>query len=565
MSGGRNRRSSSLSQVDRLSQGAPRAANLKDQRPFNDKAYVSHCVDKLYEFLKEKAYPNYTTPQALSRMSAKEFENVITFLIQFFEPNFKLGGGTRMEDAVLEQLRRLGYPYPLHKSMLMGIGSQPHKALAIITWLADFAKYLDSVNPLEDFFTAEDSPIGTPGPRLAGGSGTVGLLLKHCLQRQDDDSSFDEDAFLDNLVLEAVGPIQPVEEIEKKLAEQHQEVQRLAALVEAQETRKKELQQSKLKIQCFEKYFEEMAAHFEARRVDVEKNEKKLATLGATRAKLEEELADVQAALREQHARHEDVPALKQRQHRLQQDLSSARSQLEALRQQHELSSLKLYNTDEKLRAENAQLQASFKSSTTCLRRVLPRNTLDDFDLRPVEDARSLQRHIASNTAAAAKVADQLGRMEKELQGCMQQDQDLCEQYTFKVEDLERDLQLKQELIAKHKSYWAEQTADTRKNAHDLDKEYADICKATSDLRQKLTTDPEIKAAQESEKRLANLQKQLAETIARQAETIAASDAALHQCADAARVTYREIMDTIKETHDSFVDAIEENMRLRKQ
>ncbi|KAH7951724.1 hypothetical protein HPB52_011760 [Rhipicephalus sanguineus] len=377
----------------------------------------------LYEFLKEKAYPNYTTPQALSRMSAKEFENVITFLIQFFEPNFKLGGGTRMEDAVLEQLRRLGYPYPLHKSMLMGIGSQPHKALAIITWLADFAKYLDSVNPLDDFFTAEDSPIGTPGPRLAGGSGTVGLLLKHCLQRQDDDSSFDEDAFLDNLVLEAVGPIQPVEEIEKKLAEQHQEVQRLAALVEAQEMRKKELQQSKLKIQCFEKYFEEMAAHFKARRVDVEKNEKKLATL--------------------------------------------------------------------------------------------------------VEDARSLQRHIASNTAAAAKVADQLGRMEKELQGCIQQDQDLCEQYTFKVEDLERDLQLKQELIAKHKSYWAEQTADTRKNAHDLDKEYADICKATSDLRQKLTTDPEIKAAQESEK--------------------------------------REIMDTIKEMHDSFVDAIEENMRLRKQ
>ncbi|KAL1468993.1 hypothetical protein MTO96_041114, partial [Rhipicephalus appendiculatus] len=78
MSGGRNRRSSSMSQVDRLSQGAPRMANLKDQRPFNDKAYVSQCVDKLYEFLKEKAYPNYTTPQALSRMSAKEFENVIT-------------------------------------------------------------------------------------------------------------------------------------------------------------------------------------------------------------------------------------------------------------------------------------------------------------------------------------------------------------------------------------------------------------------------------------------------------------------------------------------------------
>ncbi|KAL1418390.1 hypothetical protein MTO96_000037 [Rhipicephalus appendiculatus] len=538
MSGGRNRRSSSMSQVDRLSQGAPRMANLKDQRPFNDKAYVSQCVDKLYEFLKEKAYPNYTTPQALSRMSAKEFENVITFLIQFFEPSFKLGGGVRMEDAVLEQLRRLGYPYPLHKSMLMGIGSQPHKALAIITWLADFAKYLDSVNPLDDFFTGEDSPIGTPGPHLAGGSGTVGLLLKHCLQNGNDDSGFDEDAFLDSLVLEAVGPIQPLEEIESKLAEQQQEVQRLAALVEEQEMRKKELLQNKGKIQCFEKYFEEMAAHFEAKRVDVANNEEKLAALGATRAKLEEELADVQAMLREQHARHEDVPALKQRQHRLQQDLSAARSQVEALRQQHELSSLKLYSTDEKLRSENAKLQASFKSSTTCLRRVLPRNALDDFDLRPVEDARSLQRHVASNTAAAAKVADLLGRMEKELQGCMQQDQDLCEQYTFKVEDLERDLQLKQELIDKRKSYWAEQTADTRKNAHDLDKESLKSAWLTS-------------------------RSSWPRPLLGRKKPIAASDAALQQCTDAARATYKEIMDTIKEMHDSFVDAIEENIRLR--
>ncbi|KAH8024373.1 hypothetical protein HPB51_022857 [Rhipicephalus microplus] len=221
----------------------------------------------------------------------------------------------------------------------------------------------------------------------------------------------------------------------------------------------------------------------------------------AERAKLEEQLANVQATLREQHARHEDVPAMKQRQHRLQQDITAARSQLEALRQQHELSSLKFYNTDEKLRSEHAKLQASFRSSTTCLRRVLPRNALDDFDMRPVEDARSLQRHVASNTAAAAKVTDMLDRMEKELQGCILQNHDLCEQYTFKVEDLERELQLKQELIAKRKSYWAEQTADTRKNAHDLDKEYADICKATSDLQQLQIHDPDIKAAQEAEKR----------------------------------------------------------------
>lgn len=57
----------------------------------------------------------------------------------------------------------------------------------------------------------------------------------------------------------------------------------------------------------------------------------------------------MQALWRQQHTRHEDKPALQQRQQRLEQDLSAARSQLEALRQQHELSSLQLYNTNEKV------------------------------------------------------------------------------------------------------------------------------------------------------------------------------------------------------------------------
>lgn len=564
MSGGRNRRSSSLSQVDRLSQGAQRPANLKDQRAFHDKAYLSECVDKLYTFLKEQGYPNHTTPQMLSRMSAKEFENVITFLIKFFEPNFKLGGGLRMEDVVLEQLRRLGYPYPLHKSMLMGIGSQPHKALAIITWLADLAKYHDSVNPLMDFFSAGDFSTFSPGRHQAGGSGISAALLEHCMHKKENNDD-DDDDFVNNLVLEAVGALEPMEEIQKKLAEQEQEVLRLTALVEQQEMRNKELQEKKQKIQGYEKYFEGMAAHFEEKRADVARNEEKLAALDATRDKLKEELADVQALWRQQRTRHEDKPALQHRQQRLQQDLSAAHSQLEALRQQHELSALQLYNANEKLRSENAQLQSSFEFSTNYMRRVLPRNTLDDFDLHPVEDARSLQRHIASNAAATAKVANLLSQMEEELEGCIRQDQDLCEQYLFKVEDLERDLQLKQELIAKRKLYLAEQTADTRKNAQDLDKEYAEICKETSDLQQKQLFDPEIKAAQESEKRLANLQELLAETKSRQTETIAASDDALQQCQEAAAAAHKEIVDTMQQTHNSVIDAIEETRRLRKK
>ncbi|XP_065307490.1 paramyosin-like isoform X3 [Dermacentor albipictus] len=244
-----------------------------------------------------------------------------------------------------------------------------------------------------------------------------------------------------------------------------------------------------------------MATHFEEKRLEVEKNQEKLAALDATRNKLKEELADVQALWGQQHTRHEDKLALQQQQRRLEQDLSAARSHLEALRQQHDLSALKLYNTNEKLRSENAQLQTSMEFSTNSLRRMLPRNTLDDFDLRPVEDAQSLQRHIASNTAATAKVASLLSQMEKEMKSCILQDQYLCEQYMFKNEDLERDLKLKEELIAKRKLHLEEHTAYMRKDAEKLDKEYADICKETLDVEQKQLFNPEVKACLESEKR----------------------------------------------------------------
>ncbi|XP_065307489.1 kinetochore protein NDC80 homolog isoform X2 [Dermacentor albipictus] len=239
-----SRRSYSLSQMDRLSLIAQRPVNLQDQRDFNDKAYLSECVDKLHRFLKERRYPHYTTPERLMRMSAKEFENVITFLMKFFEPNFNLDGGSRMEDVVFEQLRQLGYPYPLHKSMLLGIGSQPHKALAVITWLADLAKYHDSVNPLMDFFSSGHFSSGTPGQHQAGGNSIAGLLLEHCLHKGDKDTDKDDD-FIDNLVLEAVGTIEPLQKIKKKLAEKCKEVQRLTGLMEEREMLNKELQEKK--------------------------------------------------------------------------------------------------------------------------------------------------------------------------------------------------------------------------------------------------------------------------------------------------------------------------------
>ncbi|XP_077525166.1 uncharacterized protein LOC144136583 [Amblyomma americanum] len=556
----RSRRSSSASQVDRLSQGAPRQANLKDQRPFQDKAFVAESVEKLYAFLQEQSYPHHTTQQLLTRMSTREFENVFTFLMKFLEPNFAVGRGSRLEDVVLEQLRLLRYPYPLHKSMLMGIGSQPHKALAIITWLADLVKYHVSLSPLDDFFSSPDLPFGSPGSQQCG-DGSMGNLLRFMLDKHDDDTDVDDEE-LDALVLEMVGPVEPIDDLEKKLAEQDKELQRLTAALELHEMRKADLQMKKKKIENYNTYFKEMAAHCEARSAEVAKNEERLVALNAEKQLLKEQLAEAQALQQEQRLRQEDEETLQERDQRLQQDITSARSQLEALKGQYQLSNIEWYNASEMLRQEQTKAQERFKRCASHLSDVIPRAVLDDFDLRPIEDARSLHRHQVTNAAATAEVFRLLDEAKEKLLGCIRQDKELCEQYSFDVESLERELKLKQELLSMRESYHTEQMAEQREKARELDEQYAVLCKQISDLQQKIDQ-AQRKAMQEAEKRLAEAEQRLSKTVAHRKEAMAASDKELAEFEALARATIQEHIDIVKECHDKVIDAIEELHKIK--
>lgn len=529
---------------------------MKDLRPFTDKGYLAESVEQLYTFLDEQAYPHNTTPQLLSRMSAREFENVFTFLMKFLEPKFQLGKGVRMEDAVFDRLRLLRYPYPLQKSMLTGIGSQPHKALAIITWLADVVKYFTTINPLENFFcTAEAPTTGSPGFHMGGGNSAV--LLRYCLESKEGEN---HDEFLDSLVQDTFGPIEPAEELEKRLAEQEEELQRLTALVEQQDAFEEHLEHEKMKVRNFETYFAEMEQHFEMRQKEVEANEEAVKVINAQTEELKEQLAKQQALLREQRGRQEDRQTLQQKEQRLLQSISAVQSEIEALKEQQQLLVLSWYSTNEELRAANSKLQKSFATAVAPLRRALPRAVLDDFDLRPVEDARSLQRHQACNRAALARANSVLEQTEADLQASIRQEQELCEQYTFKIEDLQRELQLKKELISKRESYFTTQAADKRKRAQELDEEYAELSKRYADLELKTmsVSDEQAKAVVDAKKRLADAQKRLADAVASQRETMAASDEERRQVKQAVKACYDEHLQLLKQCHSKVIDAIKE-------
>lgn len=143
----------------------PTSAKI-DQRPIGDKAYFNSCIKKMYTFLQNNEYEYSIKLKDLSRPSAKDFTNIMTFLLRKVDPNFQSSSGngnvtgrvhgstSKFEDEVSMAFRNLGYPFNISKTALVAAGS-PHTwptLLLAMTWLIELLEltqgedeYLDSL------------------------------------------------------------------------------------------------------------------------------------------------------------------------------------------------------------------------------------------------------------------------------------------------------------------------------------------------------------------------------------------------------------------------------------
>ena len=160
-----NRRKSDVMNT-RYSTIPPPIAAKSDQRPIGDKTYFNSCIKKLYNFLQNNEYEYSIKLKDLSRPSAKDFTNIMTFLLRKVDPNFQssstngnvtgrvAGSTSKFEDEVSMAFRNLGYPFNISKTALVAAGS-PHTwptLLLAITWLIELLEltqgddeYLDSL------------------------------------------------------------------------------------------------------------------------------------------------------------------------------------------------------------------------------------------------------------------------------------------------------------------------------------------------------------------------------------------------------------------------------------
>ena len=138
---------------------APRASVMmtEDPRPINDKAYMKRSTSMVYKFLMENGYEHPITMKSLHLPSAKDFNQIVTFLLRRFDPSFNDSSGSqssysssnysstslKFEDEVTMAFKALGYPFTISKTGLVAAGS-PHTwpaLLAALTWLVELLQY----------------------------------------------------------------------------------------------------------------------------------------------------------------------------------------------------------------------------------------------------------------------------------------------------------------------------------------------------------------------------------------------------------------------------------------
>eukprot|EP00742_Colponemidia_sp_Colp-10_P004817 GILJ01005142.1.p1 GENE.GILJ01005142.1~~GILJ01005142.1.p1 ORF type:complete len:633 (-),score=137.25 GILJ01005142.1:214-2112(-) len=135
------------------------SGKLADPRPLTDKGFQNACMKHLIRFLAVHDYDHSISLKVLTQPTAKEFFNILQFLLRMIDPHFTLGPNPQEEIPVV--LKRLNYPFTLNKSVFASVGaptSWPH-LLGVLSWLAELLTYDEEVLRVNNSSSFDDKGL----------------------------------------------------------------------------------------------------------------------------------------------------------------------------------------------------------------------------------------------------------------------------------------------------------------------------------------------------------------------------------------------------------------------
>lgn len=108
----------------------------KDPRDLHDKAFQKQAAGGVIAFLAEKRYPHEISAKTLSKQ--KDFFSAVWFILGTINPELAdLPAAEKTTDALVNQLKRLMYPYVPPKSTLQAFSASIYwpAMLGMLDWL----------------------------------------------------------------------------------------------------------------------------------------------------------------------------------------------------------------------------------------------------------------------------------------------------------------------------------------------------------------------------------------------------------------------------------------------
>lgn len=133
-----------------------------DTRPTVSKKWQENEADALLAFLEACGYNQHLTKQSvLQGLNAKDFTQVLNFLLRGFDAMFYMNG--KLDSEVTEVIKALHYPFPPSRTALTAIGASHSwpAFLGLLSWLRELLQYDRAVQQAE--MSMEAAQVGVPG------------------------------------------------------------------------------------------------------------------------------------------------------------------------------------------------------------------------------------------------------------------------------------------------------------------------------------------------------------------------------------------------------------------
>ncbi|KAJ1450232.1 HEC/Ndc80p family-domain-containing protein [Pelagophyceae sp. CCMP2097] len=176
-----------------------------DPRPIGDKGYLRASVQRLSDYLRGAGLNTAcSSTRALTRPTARDFEDVCSFLFAALDPHWTKSPDRKFEDDVVDVFKTVKYPFQISKTGLCAVGTAHTwpALLAALLWLVDLVQHAkgneagkgdDGEAPRDDSETDERDGVASRLER-AGAEGVFYEFVgdAYALFLRGDDEGCDE-------------------------------------------------------------------------------------------------------------------------------------------------------------------------------------------------------------------------------------------------------------------------------------------------------------------------------------------------------------------------------------